>query len=94
MIAAVIIVVLSVSALVLLVRLALGPTAFDRLIAAQGLFICAALFTAQIHAIDPRWIDAALAIVLIGAALLAAGLKAVIRQRFGAPLGVADGDAP
>lgn len=92
MIASCLVVALAAACCLLLVRLTAGPTPFDRLIAMQGLVVCAALFAALLHDIDPRWIDAALAIVLIGAALLAAGLKSLRKQNLHAPLGVPEGD--
>lgn len=94
MIASLLIAALTLACLFLLVRLAMGPTPFDRLVATQGLLVCAALFVALFHTVDPRWIDAALAIVLVGAGVLAAGLKAVLKQGFRTPLGAGDGGAP
>lgn len=94
MIAAAMTVALAAACIFLIARLWIGPTAFDRLIAAQGLFVCVAILAAMQNHVDPRWIDAALAIVLIGAALVAAGLKSVRRQSFRAPLGASDGGAP
>jgi multisubunit Na+/H+ antiporter MnhF subunit len=82
---------LALASLFLIARLARGPTPADRLIAMHGLLLCAALFAATLHARDPRWIDAALVIVLAGAALLAAGVKALRRQSFQPPLGSPEG---
>lgn len=85
-------VALALAGVCLVVRLVRGPTPFDRLIAMQGLLLCAALFAATLHGRDPRWGDAALAIVLLGAALVAAGVKAVRKQSFQPPLGAPEGE--
>lgn len=82
---------LSLASLLLIARLARGPTPFDRLIATQGLLLCAALLAATLHAQDSRWIDAALVIVLVGAAVLAAGVKALRKQSFQPPLSASEG---
>lgn len=87
-------VVLVLASALLLVRLARGPTPFDRLIAMQGVLLCAALIATTLHARDPRWGDAALAIVLIGAALTAGGVKALRKQSFQPPLGGTESEAP
>jgi len=77
---------LAVASVLLLIRFVRGPTPFDRLIAAQGLFLCAALIAATAAQRDVRWIDAALALVLLGAATTVAAVKVVRRQSFQTPL--------
>ncbi|MDZ4777511.1 MAG: hypothetical protein SGJ23_12065 [Alphaproteobacteria bacterium] len=94
MIAASLAMVLALACVFLIARLARGPTPFDRLIAMQGLLLCAGLMAATLWARDPRWIDAALAIVLLGAVLLAGGVKALRKQSFQPPLGAPESGAP
>lgn len=82
--------VLMVACVVLLVRFARGPTPVDRLLSAHGVFLCAALLAATLAARDTRWIDAALALVLLGAVLLVAAVKALGKQSFQPPLAPLD----
>jgi multisubunit Na+/H+ antiporter MnhF subunit len=84
---------LALASVLILLRLVRGPTSFDRLIAMQALLLCMALLAATLHGRDPRWGDAALAIVLIGAALTAAGVKGLRKQSFQPPLGAPEGEA-
>lgn len=77
---------LAVASALLLVRFMRGPTPFDRLIAAQGLFLCGALIAATAALRDVRWIEAALALVLLGAAVTVAAVKVLRRQSFQTPL--------
>ena len=81
---------LALASLLLLVRLMRGPSVYDRLLAAHGLFLCAALMAATVAARDVRWIDVALALVLVGAVLVVATVKALRTQSFQPPLAALD----
>lgn len=83
---------LATASVLFLVRLLRGPSLPDRLVATQGLLLCAALLIATLAA-DPRWILASVALVLGGAALAFAGLKIARGQSFAAPL-AGEGDTP
>ncbi len=93
MIAFVSAVALALASIALLVRFMRGPGAVDRLLAAHGVLLCAALLAATLAARDPRWIDAALALALLGAALVVAGVKMLARQSFRSPLAPQDDGA-
>ena len=90
MIAVVIAGALAVASLLFLLRLLRGPSLLDRLVAMQGLFLAAALLIATLVA-DPRWMTASVALVLCGAALTLAGVRAA-RGSF-APALADEGDA-
>lgn len=77
---------LALAVVVLIARFVRGPSPTDRLIAAYGVFVCAALIGATLAASDARWIDAALALVLLGAVLIVAAVKALGKQSFQPPL--------
>lgn len=83
---------LAVASLLFLFRLLRGPSLLDRLVATQGLFLCAALLIATLAA-DPRWILACVALALCGAALALAGLKSARGQSFATAL-ASEGDGP
>jgi multisubunit Na+/H+ antiporter MnhF subunit len=90
MIAVVSAIVLAFACVLLLARFARGPSPIDRLVAAQGLFLCATLIAATLASRDARWIDAALAIIALGAVLMAAAVKLLDRQSFQPPLAPLD----
>lgn len=79
----------------LLARLVRGPTPFDRLLMAHAVWVNAALVVACLAAIarDPVWIDAALALALLDAALVLAAVKALRRNSFQPPLAPLDESA-
>ena len=65
-------------------QFARGPTTFDRLLMAHAVWVNAALVIACLAAFvhDAVWLDLALALVLIDAALVLAGVKALRRNSF------------
>lgn len=81
----------------LMARLVAGPTPFDRLLMAHAVWVNAALIVACLAAFahDPVWIDAALALALLDAALVLAAVKALRRKTFQPALAPLDeGAAP
>lgn len=83
---------LALASLLFLFRLLRGPSLLDRVVATQGVVLCAALLIATLAA-DPRWILASVALVLSGAALAFASLKIARGQSFATGL-ASEGDAP
>lgn len=83
---------LALASLLFLFRLLRGPALLDRLVATQGLLLCAALLIATLAA-DTRWILASVALVLCGAGLALASLKLARGQSFATAL-ASEGDAP
>ncbi|KAF0171976.1 MAG: multiple resistance and pH regulation protein F [Hyphomonadaceae bacterium] len=81
---------LAFGCVMLLIRFMRGPAPVDRLLAAHGVLLCAALLAATLAARDTRWIDAALALVLLGAVLVVAAVKALGKQSFQPPLAPLD----
>lgn len=71
-------------AALLIARLLHGPTSFDRLLAAHGLWGCAALIAAVLAVLldAPALLDAALALVLADAVLAIAAIKALRTSSF------------
>lgn len=65
-------------------RLMRGPTPYDRLFAAHGLWSCAALVAAALAVLmpAPALLDAAIALVLAEAVLALAAIKALRRTSF------------
>ena len=84
---------LTLAVVVVLVRFVRGPSPTDRLLAAYGVFVCASLIAATLAARDARWIDAALAVVLLGAVLTVAAIKALGKQSFQPPLAALEEEA-
>lgn len=84
---------LGLAALVFLVRFMRGPGPVDRLLAAHGAVLCAALLAATFAARDVRWIDAALALVLLGVVIVVAAVKTAGKQDFQSPLATLDDGA-
>lgn len=71
-----------------LVRLFLGPTLYDRALAANALIVLAALVAAAIAVAAGRadWLDTALAMIFCALVLNAASLKFFRARTFQAPL--------
>ena len=76
-----------------LVRLVLGPTHYDRALAAKSVAVRGALAAGAISvaAAQTAWIDAALAMLLGGLVLMAAAAKVFRARTFQAPLVREDG---
>jgi multisubunit Na+/H+ antiporter MnhF subunit len=82
--------VLALASALLLVRFALGPSPVDRLLAAHGVLLCSALLAAMLASRDTRWIDAALALLLLGVVLVTASVKMLAKLSFQPPLAPLD----
>jgi multisubunit Na+/H+ antiporter MnhF subunit len=81
---------LAFAGVLLLARFVRGPSPVDRVLAAHGVLVCAALIAATLALYDTRWIDAALALVLLGAVLVVAAVKVLVGQGGQSPLAQLD----